>query len=53
MHVIEHALNLLDRLSSRLDLVDLRGLLLGVVACIECHLVLETCPSQIEADKGT
>jgi hypothetical protein len=39
MHVIEPAFNLLERLSGQLDLADLHGLLLGVAACVECHLV--------------
>ncbi len=39
MPVIEPAFNPLERLIGRLDLADLNGLLLGVAAGIECHLV--------------
>ena len=39
MPVIEPAFSPFERLIGRLDLADLNGLLLGVAACIECHLV--------------
>ena len=39
MRVIEPAFNPLERLIGRLDLADLNGMLLGVAAGFECHLV--------------
>jgi hypothetical protein len=39
MHAIEPAFNLLERSIGRLDLADVNERLLGVVACIKCHLV--------------